>query len=133
MRIGYWRLDSVSVCVIDGIAGNDHIRSHAGHIPLLVVRGKHDIFTDLAVRNVDDFYAVRIHRQIDDTKFRFTERRQVKLGRVAVVKNVVRDEIRRQRNVHEYVAVVCRLRVHVENGDALFAALRAERHLQIFQ
>src|SRR3990170_3583189 len=120
--------------VAGGVSDDDLAGSHAGHVPGLVVVGKHRVFPDLAVRQFHGPYPIGEAGQVHDPQLALAQRRDVSLAQVPVIKDVVRHQVGRQRDVVEDLPEIPRLRIDVDDGDAFRPiAQRRDRQLQGLQ
>ena len=110
----------------DRVTHDDRARTHTGEEPDAVVFRHHQILQDLALWHLDGTQAIRKARQIHGMQHAFVQRRDVGLGPVAIEEDVVRDEIGRQRHLHQNFAEVGRLGIDVHNRDS-FATHRLVR------
>jgi hypothetical protein len=132
MRIRLRQRNGLERLVVDCIAHDHVLRAHAANKPFLVVSREHNVFAYIASGHVDLFHLQRLLPHVDDAQLRFTERRHISLGRIFVVKDMVRDGICRQRHVGDDFAEAFRLRIDVNDSDAFPAVLRRNRALERF-
>ena len=134
VRIGRGHLHRLQRLVLLCVADDHGLRAHAAQVPVLAVVGEDDVLADAAARHRHDFAdAVRLLLHVDDAQFLLAERRDVGLGLVAVVEDVVRDEVARQRNVLHDLAEILGRRIDVDDRDALLARRGRHRGLERLQ
>ena len=104
MGIAAWDRDFAGDLIGCGLADKDISRVHAGQVPGCIVLGEDNVFAHHAARHRDPFQPVRELIQFKDIDFRPAERGDVGLVHVAVVKDVMGDQIRRQRYGHQDLA-----------------------------
>jgi len=103
------------------IADDDDRASHAGEIPAVLRLGEGEILADDAAGNGDDLGPVRETCHVEHPQFGTAKRGDIGPFARWIVEDVVRDQIRRQRNLGKDLTVVRRCRVELDKGDALLA------------
>ena len=93
---------------------------------LLSSRENH-VLADLAVRHRHGLGRERTLAHIDDPQLAFAEGGDVSLGHIAVVEDVMGDEIRRQRYSLDNLFEVGRRGIDVNDGDPFLSGLARDR------
>src|SRR6266404_9022401 len=134
MRIGRSDLYRLDWLVLGRVADDHRLCAHASQVPELAVVGENYVFADDASRYRHHFGdTVRRFFHVDNAQLGLAERRDISLGLVAVVENVVRDKVARQGDVLHDLAEILGRRIDVDDRNTLLARRSRNRRFERLQ